>query len=110
MLHPSVPTSEPLRIADIGAGTGVFPIELSQQLPNANIVGFDISNAQFPPVQWLPLNVSLHVHDAFMPFPEHHIGKYDIVHVRFFVTLLKSEDEVQILVENLIALLSGFSF
>jgi trans-aconitate methyltransferase len=110
MLHPSVPASGPLRIADIGAGTGVFPIELSQQLPNASIIGFDISNAQFPPVEWLPLNVSLHVHDAFTPFPESHIGQYDIVHMRFFVTLLKSEDEVQRLVENLAALLSESQF
>lgn len=48
------------------------------------------------------------MHDAFKPFPEHHIGSYDIVHLRFFVTLLKSEDEVRGLVENLAALLSEF--
>lgn len=44
-------------------------------------------------------------HDAFEPFRPEHIGAYDIVHLRFFITLLNA-DNVHRLFANLLTLLS----
>lgn len=68
-----------------------------------------MSNEQYPPKEWLPDNLSLHVHDAFQPFPEEHLGKYDLVHVQFFITIVRESDPLP-LIKNLITLLRGLSW
>ena len=81
-------------------------MELSDQLPpSAQLDGFDISASQYPSEHWLPTNVSLSVHDAFTRFPEAAIGKYDVVHVALFITLIRNNDPGP-LIKNLMALLS----
>ena len=115
LLHHSIPLQDivdekTLYIADLGTGTGLWPIELSQQLPSAHITGFDISGAQFPPTAWRPQNVELEEHNVLTPFPERHLGKYHVVHVRFFVTLLSSEDQMRAFVENIMSLLRPGGF
>ena len=134
LLHPTIPTQSPnIRIADIGTGTGyppsrvichwnstfskqslikmdqlqsIWPLELSRELPGtARIDGFDISPAQYPHRNWLPANVILYVHNAFAPFPQEYAGVYDVVHVRFFVTLI-NEENVAGFIQNLMVLLS----
>lgn len=49
--------------------------------------------------------MSFGVHDARKPFPEEHIGKYDLVHVRLFQWVLKVH-EIEQVVNNLTTLLS----
>lgn len=85
--------------------------ELTRELPNARIDGFDISNEQYPPEKWYGPNVSLSKLDIFEPLPEELIGRYDIVHLRFFMAVA-SDDNVQIVIENLKGMLSecGFVF
>ena len=86
--------------------TRLWPSELSHGLPpTARIDGFDLSAAQYPPRNWLPANVHLHVQNSFAPFPPEHIGTYDIVHMRLFFTLLNSTN-VEKLTQNLFTLLS----
>ncbi|KAL2046662.1 hypothetical protein ABVK25_011634 [Lepraria finkii] len=83
----------------------IWPLELSRELPGtARIDGFDISPAQYPHRNWLPANVILYVHNAFAPFPQEYAGVYDVVHVRFFVTLI-NEENVAGFIQNLMALL-----
>ncbi|KAJ5722102.1 hypothetical protein N7488_000137 [Penicillium malachiteum] len=94
----------PHQVADIGTGTAIWPISLAHSLPHWQIDGFDISGDQYPVAAWLPSNVNLHEHDAFQPFPEKYHGKYDIVNVRFFMTLLDS-DKIHQLLRNVMALL-----
>jgi len=80
--------------------------ELSDQLQStARLDAFDISALQYPPQQWLPDNISLRVQDAFLPFPEDAVGKYDIVHVQLFISLIKANDPSS-LIKNLMSLLS----
>ena len=43
--------------------------------------------------------------DAFSPLPHELLGKYDIVHLRLFIVLVKNNDPVPLL-ENLIRMLS----
>ncbi|KAF2641482.1 S-adenosyl-L-methionine-dependent methyltransferase [Massarina eburnea CBS 473.64] len=105
-LHPSIPTDATnLHVADIGAGTAIWSIEVARQRPSAQITGFDISGDQFPRPEWLPPNLRLETHDAFATFPERHHGRYDVVNVRFFVTLLASDEMVRTVVRNLTQLL-----
>lgn len=80
-------------------------MELAQQLPHWQIDGFDISGDQYPSATWLSPNISLYEHDAFEPFPSEYHGKYDIVNLRFFMTLLNGQIVNQVL-QNVMALLS----
>lgn len=68
--------------------------------------GFDISAAQYPELTESQKKcMSFGVHDARKPFPEEHIGKYDLVHVRLFQWVLKVH-EIEQVVNNLTTLLS----
>ncbi|CAF9909655.1 hypothetical protein IMSHALPRED_008434 [Imshaugia aleurites] len=113
LLHQHIPVDGKgnLKIADIGTGTWsetplpIWPIELSRQLPpTASIDAVDLSLAQCPPEAWLPKNVTLIAHDAFLPFPESMVGKYDIVHIQLFACIVKGNDPAP-LVRDLMSLL-----
>ena len=50
LLHPSISSNLPdgARIADIGTGTGIWPVEMSRASPSSyTFHGFDISSEQF---------------------------------------------------------------
>lgn len=47
----------------------------------------------------------LHVHDVFQPFARDKHSIYDVVHVRYFSTLV-DRDSLHPLIQNLISLLS----
>ncbi|KAI0472765.1 hypothetical protein GGR56DRAFT_651784 [Xylariaceae sp. FL0804] len=67
--------------------------ELSDALPaQAQLHGLDISCDQYPPKEWVSENVSLHEHDAFKPFAPEFLGSFDLLNLRFFVTLLSGEN------------------
>lgn len=83
----------------------IWLIDLNRQLPSAQLDGFDISAEQYPPKQWLPTNLSLSTLDIFPPVPEELIGKYDIIHVRLFILVVRDDDPTPIL-RNLISMLS----
>lgn len=86
--------------------TRIWLTELSDALPaDCQLHGFDISGDQYPPEEWLPRNVSLHEHDAFLPFAPEFLGSFDVVNLRFFITLLDG-DNVRLLIRNLKSLLS----
>lgn len=80
-------------------------MQLAQHLPHWHIDGFDISGDQYPSAAWVSGNISLYEHDAFRPFPSEYHGKYDLVNLRFFMTLLNGQNLNQVL-QNIMALLS----
>lgn len=85
-----------------------LPLDLSRSLPaTAQIHGYDISDRLFPPAEWLPSNVTLSKWDALSEVPEHMKGQYDIVHVRFLLTIVADNDPSR-LARNLIEMLSTF--
>ncbi|PQE28130.1 UMTA methyltransferase family protein [Rutstroemia sp. NJR-2017a BBW] len=110
-LHPKINLpKENLRIADVGTGTGIWLLELSDTCPTtAQLDGFDISPAQFPPKEWLPENVNLFIQDIFKPFPQEMIGTYDMVNLRFALCYVNDED-AEPLLANLISLLKPNGF
>ena len=85
----------------------VWLIDVAQHLPaGAKLYGFDLSSAQFPRSEWLPSNVRLTVQDAFAEVPSEWHGKFDIVNMRFMITLLGSAEKYQKLISNIRLLLS----
>lgn len=80
------PTS---KIADIGTGTAVFLLSLARTFPPTTaLVGYDISNAQYPPPESLPSNLTLKTNSILDPFPESERGSYDVVCVGLLVAVL----------------------
>ncbi|KAL6712830.1 hypothetical protein ACLMJK_009542 [Lecanora helva] len=94
LLHPSIRSklSSSPSIADVGTGTGRFPLQLAKEYPEATLRGFDMSSAQFPDPKTLPPNVTLGVWDVKQPPPDEEHGRYDVVHVRFVGAGMDSRD------------------
>ena len=87
-------------------GCSIWLAELKKEFPaSVHLDGFDISDQQYPPASWYGENVSLSILDIFKPLPENLKGKYDVVHLRFFMTVA-SDDTIQIAVDNLTSMLS----
>lgn len=107
VLHPTIPTkADYLKVADIGTGNAVWLMELLPLMPSTTqFDGFDISADYYPAQDWLPSNVSLDILDAFGEIPEHLVGKYDIVHLRAFVVIVRNNDPTKLL-SNLLKMLS----
>ena len=81
-------------------------LELAQNVPKTwTLEGFDVSDLQYPAAEYLPGNVSLRVWDAFGDLPEEMRGRFDVVHVRAFCTVVKNGDP-SVLIKNLMAILS----
>ncbi|KAJ5915481.1 hypothetical protein N7466_011414 [Penicillium verhagenii] len=110
-IRDKIDLSASLHVADIGAGTAIWSTELAESLPETNcrIDAFDISTAQYPVAAWVRPAVTLYQHDAFQPFPEKCRGMYDIVNVRFFITLL-SKEKLETFLQNVMSLLKPGGF
>jgi len=84
----------------------IWPINLSPLVPaSATIHGFDLETDLLPRSEWLPSNVTWHHLDVFEPIPEDFVGKYDIVHIRFFAPVVQGGDPGPI-IKNVMQLLS----
>lgn len=62
---------------------------------------------QAPPQHFLPNNVRFKYLDLQEELPSAFVGRYDLVHARFLLGLVKNNDPVPIL-QNLMKLLSTF--
>ncbi|PVH74335.1 hypothetical protein DL98DRAFT_575679 [Cadophora sp. DSE1049] len=110
-IHPSIPQDQIIRVADIATGTGIWLEDLSTILSKNPLsgskprqyVGFDISRDFFPSSH--DSNFSYVQHNVLRSFPDEHLGKYDLVHVRLLIAALK-EDEIPIALENVLELLA----
>ena len=92
--------------ADQSGETRICLIELSRCLHDTVLLdGFDISPAQYPARAWLPNNINLHTHNAFAPFPQELLEAYNVINLRFLVTVL-DRAKLDTLLGNLTALLS----
>lgn len=86
----------------------IWTTSLSASLASTvKLDGFDITDAQFPPKEWLPANVTLDTLNILDPVPEHLLGKYDVVNIRYFALLVKDNNPFGLL-KNLISMLSEY--
>lgn len=72
---------------------------------NVQLHGFDVSTVLFPHRAWLPKNITLSVLDLLKKPPEELRGKFDVVHVRLILSVIRS-DGAERVIRNLKALLS----
>ncbi|KAJ0424473.1 hypothetical protein BJY00DRAFT_276765 [Aspergillus carlsbadensis] len=103
LLEPAVEKSlttssapQPLKIADLACGNGVWLTEVYAHLAKANIPaqldGFDINSVNFPDPAYLPASVSLRQLDIFTPdLPAELLGVYDVVHIRALTSVIPNE-------------------
>ena len=81
-------------------------IELARTLPpTAQLDGLDISFEQCPRKEWFPDNISLIKHDVLSKPPPSLLESYDLIHVQFFITILRDGNPVPML-QNLMKMLS----
>ncbi|KAI0160529.1 S-adenosyl-L-methionine-dependent methyltransferase [Xylariaceae sp. FL1272] len=93
---------EPLRIADLACGNGIWLLDLHSYLAQHNIAaqldGFDINPIMFPHPTYLPTAVSLKPLDILAkPTPPELVGIYDIVHIRAFGSVIPDGDLTPVL-------------
>ncbi|KAJ5109583.1 hypothetical protein N7532_002228 [Penicillium argentinense] len=69
----------PIRVLDIGTGTGIWAIEVADQFPAAEVIGVDLS-----PIQpgWVPPNLRFVIEDINQPDWSFAEGSFDFIHVR----------------------------
>ena len=105
-LHPSIPALKGnARIADIATGTGIWLLDLAQEVPaTVQMDGMDITLSQAPPKQWLPSNISMRAWDMFEDVPEDLVGRFDVVHVRLVLLVIPNNDAVPV-IKNLAKML-----
>ena len=97
-LHPSIALSQDkVSIADVATGTAIWLIDVSRELPTAELEGLDIDLSQAPKAPWLPPHLRLREWDVFNGVPDDLVGKYDVVHVRLLVLVVRNSDPREIL-------------
>ncbi|KAF5527280.1 Pyrrolocin cluster transcription factor fsdR [Colletotrichum aenigma] len=79
-----VPQEETQRILDIGTGTGIWAVEVSDLFPNAEVLGNDFSAIQPP---WVPPNVKFEIDDVESEWVYDH--KFDFIFSRYMAASIK---------------------
>jgi hypothetical protein len=84
----------------------IWLVDLSSKVPaSATLDAFDVTTDLFPHSTWLPSNVKFHRLDVFEPVPAEFVGKYDLVHIRFFAPVLRNQGPDAV-IKNVMQLLS----
>ncbi|KAF2455558.1 S-adenosyl-L-methionine-dependent methyltransferase [Lineolata rhizophorae] len=73
-----IDTDRPLRVLDVGTGTGTWAMDMGDKYPNAEVLGNDLSPIQ---PRWVPPNVHFEVDDVESPWPPR--SPFDFIHVRY---------------------------
>ncbi|KAI8300318.1 Pyrrolocin cluster transcription factor fsdR [Colletotrichum sp. SAR11_59] len=79
-----IPQEETQRILDIGTGTGIWAVEVSDLFPNAEVLGNDFSAIQPP---WVPPNVKFEIDDVESEWVYDH--KFDFIFSRYMAASIK---------------------
>jgi trans-aconitate methyltransferase len=65
------------RILDIGAGTGIWAIDMADKFPSAQIIATELSVIQ---PQWVPPNLHFEIDDCELDWA--YSSKFDYIHIR----------------------------
>ena len=100
-IHPTISPNLPpnAKIADVGARTGQWLLDVHDQLPSAQLDGFDISSDQFPNKAWLPTNITLQELDIMEAVPPSLENRYDLIHVQLFLCVVPRDGPMTVLKE-----------
>ncbi|KAI1198321.1 S-adenosyl-L-methionine-dependent methyltransferase [Nemania serpens] len=83
-------SDHPLKILDLGTGTGIWAIEMADKYPSAEVLGIDLSPIQPP---WTPPNCRFMVDDVEDTWENG--WDWDFVHLRNMIPILR--DPIQVL-------------
>ncbi|KAF9888042.1 hypothetical protein FE257_009306 [Aspergillus nanangensis] len=98
ILHPQIPITDNMRVAELGTGTGIWLCEAAKELPSTTqLDGFDISSEQFPNERQCPPNLTFDLMDSYLDPPLSLVGQYDVVHLRMWASNMKNGDSGPIL-------------
>ncbi|KAI0108965.1 S-adenosyl-L-methionine-dependent methyltransferase [Nemania sp. FL0031] len=77
-------SNNPLKILDLGTGTGIWAIEVAEQYPSASVLGIDLS-----PIQeaWWPPNCKFLIDDVEDTWENG--SDWDLVHLRNMIPILR---------------------
>ena len=103
-IHPRISTNGSLEVADIATGTAIWPLDVASELSTSKVDSFDLSLSQCPPREFFPAIRRLDTWNIFDAPDESMLGRYDIVHVRLVIFVVRNNDPRDI-VRNLLALL-----
>lgn len=97
-IETSLPTSEPLGIADFACGKGAWLSDVARQLSKKGFTaqlrldGYDVNTALVPAPTLLSNSITPKGFDVLSEIPEELKGAYDIVHIRAFCSILINSD------------------
>jgi SAM-dependent methyltransferase len=103
-IHPHIPTSGFKRIIDVATGTGIWPLDVASEYADCEVDGCDISLEQCSPKEFMPRIRKLEIWDLFEEPPEEMRGRYDVVHVRLVVFVVRNNNP-RPLIANMMKLL-----
>ncbi|KAJ4299604.1 hypothetical protein N0V90_004850 [Kalmusia sp. IMI 367209] len=69
----------PLRVLDIGTGTGIWAIDFGDENPGSEVMGTDLSPIQ---PSWVPANVRFYIDDAESDWVYSPHERFDLIHAR----------------------------
>ncbi|KAK5092900.1 hypothetical protein LTR70_010183 [Exophiala xenobiotica] len=75
----TAPLKQPLRILDLGTGTGIWAIDMADQSPYAEVLGVDLSPIQ---PDWVPPNCKFYVDDYEGQWTYREDEAFDYIHGR----------------------------
>ncbi len=100
-----VPLRAPRQILDVACGTGIWPREMAQEYPQAEVWGFDIHTEQLKDAQrrltaagQYPQNFHFGEANALDRFPFED-GRFDLTHARLMSTWLPAAQYPQVVAE-----------
>jgi SAM-dependent methyltransferase len=91
LLTTPIPKDFSGRVLDIGTGTGVWAAEFATANPASTVLGIDLYAPSITPV---PENCTFRVLDVESPDWSHLLEKFDVIHGRMFLFLLKDPREM----------------
>ncbi|KAI0469560.1 hypothetical protein F4859DRAFT_487053 [Xylaria cf. heliscus] len=108
-IEKSIDTSEPLAVADLGCGNGVWLIDLERDLSKKGISavlhGYDINSRMFPDSVFFSESIKLMEYDLLdESLTQKMGGVYDVVHIRSLASIV-AESNVTPLLSVAVALL-----
>ncbi|KIV81627.1 hypothetical protein PV11_03798 [Exophiala sideris] len=89
-----------VKIADIATGNGIWGAYAAVAYPEAQVIGLDISDQQFPPAWTWPKNLSLDICNILRPLPQKLVGYFDIVNVRLLAPGLSGRKDFMTAIER----------
>ncbi|KAF2161500.1 hypothetical protein M409DRAFT_28228 [Zasmidium cellare ATCC 36951] len=93
LLEPCIPPpTSSCRVADVACGTGVWSLELSEEVGPVGIEGLDISLKDVPSAEFTPAHVSFHQFDLLQELPAEMTGRFDIVNIQFVMLFIKDSN------------------